>query len=374
MEPIRVMIVDDSAVYRGVMRQALAQGGEVQVVASATNGENALQELERCQVDVVLLDLEMPVMDGLTAIPRIQARAPLAKIVVASAYTSHGSERAVRALTSGAADCIQKPSTLGSGVSLEDYGRQLLAKVRQFARRPTAPAPAPAPLSIPPLLEATPEILVIGASTGGPNALSALFRLLPKKIPFPVLVVQHMPPGFTRMLAQRLQADCSIPCVEATHGQPIVPGTIYIAPGDHHMVIEGSTPNCTLKLTQDPPENFCRPAVDPLFRSAARVFGRGAAHWGFRVPVVASLAGLDAFGTIGRKIDGGRDVVAHAAGHARVRPPAPHEGAGDLDARGSAGGALHARTFRVLLLRRFFFPFSRGGPPSSRRSRFVPTR
>ncbi len=276
MEPIRVMIVDDSAVYRGVMRQALAQGGEVQVVASATNGENALQELERCQVDVVLLDLEMPVMDGLTAIPRIQARAPLAKIVVASAYTSHGSERAVRALTSGAADCIQKPSTLGSGVSLEDYGRQLLAKVRQFARKPTAPAPAPAPLSIPPLLEATPEILVIGASTGGPNALSALFRLLPKKIPFPVLVVQHMPPGFTRMLAQRLQADCSIPCVEATHGQPIVPGTIYIAPGDHHMVIEGSTPNCTLKLTQDPPENFCRPAVDPLFRSAARVFGRGA--------------------------------------------------------------------------------------------------
>lgn len=280
-EPIRVMIVDDSAVYRGVMRQALAKDSGIEIVASATNGQTALEEIGQREVDVVLLDLEMPVMDGLTAIPKIHARRPNARIVVASAFTAQGSERAVQALTSGASDCVQKPTTLGGGISLEDYGKQLLAKVRQFAPpekpRSTALKATPlAPTCVQPFHEGVPDVLVIGSSTGGPNALAAFFKQLPKVIPFPIVLVQHMPPGFTRMLAQRIQADCGIPCVEVTEERPLVPGTIHLAPGDHHLVISGSAGAPVLRLNQDPPENFCRPAVDPLFRSAAKVFGKGA--------------------------------------------------------------------------------------------------
>ncbi len=277
------MIVDDSAVYRGVMRQALSRDSAISIVASATNGQNALDELAGRDVDVILLDLEMPVMDGLTAIPRMLARKPQTRIVVASAFTSQGSERAVRALTSGASDCVQKPTSLGGGLSLDEYGRQLLSKVRQFAPReqsreqnPRSPAPVTPPLSAPfhaPFHEATPRVLTIGSSTGGPNALTAFFKKLPKDIPFPIVVVQHMPPTFTRMLAERIEADCGIRCIEVTAESALTPGTIHIAPGDHHLLITGSPGHPRLVLNQDPPENFCRPAVDPLFRSAARVFG-----------------------------------------------------------------------------------------------------
>ncbi|MFN7684721.1 MAG: chemotaxis-specific protein-glutamate methyltransferase CheB [Oligoflexia bacterium] len=277
-QSIRVMIVDDSAVYRGVMRQALAKDSSIQIVASATNGQNAIDELSKWDVDVVLLDLEMPVMDGLTAIPRIHAKRPHARIVVASAFTAQGSERAVQALTSGASDCVQKPTTLGQGLSIEEYGKQLVAKVKQFARpgqgmAPTLPV-TPAVMQTP-FHDGMPELLVIGSSTGGPNALTAFFKALPKKLPFPVALVQHMPPGFTQMLAQRLQADCGIPCVEATNEQPLRPGVIHVAPGDKHLVIVGSQSSPVLRLTLDAPENFCRPAVDPLFRSAAKVYGPG---------------------------------------------------------------------------------------------------
>jgi two-component system chemotaxis response regulator CheB len=279
-EPIRVMIVDDSAVYRGVMRQALAKDSGIEIVASATNGQTALDEIGNREVDVVLLDLEMPVMDGLTAIPKIHARRPKARIVVASAFTAQGSERAVQALTSGASDCVQKPSTLGGGLSLDEYGKQLLSKVRQFApldkvRAVERQLPQTTRPVAQPFHESTPDILVIGSSTGGPNALAAFFKQLPKGFPFPIVLVQHMPPGFTRMLAQRIEADCGIPCTEVTDESPLAPGRIYLAPGDHHLIVSGSAGAPTLKLNQDPPENFCRPAVDPLFRSAAKVFGKG---------------------------------------------------------------------------------------------------
>jgi two-component system, chemotaxis family, protein-glutamate methylesterase/glutaminase len=275
---IRVMIVDDSAVYRGVMRQALEKDASIEIVASATNGKNAIDEISRCEVDVVLMDLEMPVMDGLTAIPQIQQKRPETRIIVASAFTALGSERAVKALTTGASDCIQKPTTLGVGLSLEDYGKQLVAKVKQFSR--TTRKPLPTPTLKPPSVEApfherTPELLVIGSSTGGPNALSAFFKVLPKRPPFPIVVVQHMPPGFTKMLAERIQADCGIACVEVTGVMPLESGRIHIAPGDHHLVVTGSPSQPLLKLNMDPPENFCRPAVDPLFRSAAKTYGSG---------------------------------------------------------------------------------------------------
>jgi two-component system chemotaxis response regulator CheB len=279
---IRVMIVDDSAVYRGVMRQALAHDATISIVASATNGQNALDELKAREVDVILLDLEMPVMDGLTAIPQMLARKPETRIVVASAFTAQGSERAVQALTSGASDCVQKPSSLGGGLSLEEYGKQLLTKVRQFApvdpaqrsrRESSRLAPRTTVPSVTAFHEGEPGVLVIGSSTGGPNALTAFFKQLPKTLPFPIVVVQHMPPNFTRMLAQRIEADCGIRCVEVTAESALTPGVIHIAPGDHHLVITGSVGQPKLALNQDPPENFCRPAVDPLFRSAARVFG-----------------------------------------------------------------------------------------------------
>jgi len=277
-ERMRVMVVDDSLVARGMIRNALLSAPEVELVATAANGRLALEVLARQEADIILLDLEMPEMDGLSAIPRIRALSPASRIIISSAFTPEGSERAVQALTAGASDVIQKPTTLGAGFSIEQYGSELLTKVRQLGRvaEPPAPGRASAGLTRPtPLVEVAPTALAVGSSTGGPNALVALFRALPRPLPFPVYVVQHMPPEFTAMLARRIEADCGHRCKEASDGEPAQKGTIYVAPGNQHMVLEGSPSKPVIRLTQDAPENFCRPAVDPLFRSVAGIYGTG---------------------------------------------------------------------------------------------------
>lgn len=276
-QKIRVMIVDDSLVARGLVRNALAPDPQIEIVAAVSNGKLALETLAKQEVDVVLLDLEMPEMDGIAAIPRIRALRPAARIVISSAFTPEGSKRAVEALTAGASECIQKPTTLGQGFSVEEYGRQLQAKVRQLGQAaaivPSRARSTLASLRVAPPTAATPSVLAVGSSTGGPNALASFFRRLTRPLPVPVFVVQHMPPSFTRMLAQRIQDDSGHISREATDGELAKPGTIYIAPGDRHLVLESAGPGIVLRLTQDPPENFCRPAVDPLFRAVARIYG-----------------------------------------------------------------------------------------------------
>ena len=273
---IRVMVVDDSAVVRGLLRRLLDQQADLEVVATASNGEMALAALRRHPADVVLLDIEMPVLDGLSAVPLIVREFPQVRIIMVSTLTHRGADATLRALSLGAADYVSKPTTMMGGKGLDRIAADLLAKIRALGdRRPRAPADRAYALHPQPAFALPPRILVIGASTGGPNALEEMLSALPSAFSLPILIVQHMPPLFTSMLAQRLAVDTGRTSQEAVDGQPIEPGWIYVAPGDHHMVVRTSGVNRILRLNQDPPENFSRPSVDPLFRTAAQEYGAG---------------------------------------------------------------------------------------------------
>ena len=280
---IRVMVVDDSAVVRGLITRHLNVEAGIEVVASAANGELALAELSRRDVDVVVLDIEMPVMDGLTALREIVARHPGVRVVMASTLTRRNAEISMKALHLGASDYVAKPETGLAGA--EQFRQELAAKVRAIAARrpatvsgaPTRSAPVvaapPAPARPP---RTRPGVILIGASTGGPPALLRLFAAIRGAVEQPILLTQHMPATFTALLAEQLARIGDRPCAEARDGERIKPGHCYVAPGGWHMTVarDGAMP--VLRLNQDPPENFCRPAVDPLFRTAAQVFGTGA--------------------------------------------------------------------------------------------------
>lgn len=280
---IRVMVVDDSAVVRGLITRHLNAEAGIEVIASAANGELALAELSRREVDVVVLDIEMPVMDGLTALREIVARHPGVRVVMASTLTRRNAEISMKALHLGASDYVAKPETGLAGA--EQFRRELAAKVRAIAvRRPATASGAPtraAPVVAAPPAPARPPrtrpgVILIGASTGGPPALLRLFAAIRGAVEQPILLTQHMPATFTALLAEQLARIGDRPCAEARDGDRIRPGHCYVAPGGWHMTVarDGAMP--VLRLNQDPPENFCRPAVDPLFRTAAQVFGTGA--------------------------------------------------------------------------------------------------
>lgn len=283
---VRVLVVDDSAVVRGLIGRNLAAAPGIEVVGSAANGELALAELARKPTDVVVLDIEMPVMDGLTALSHITAKYPLIRVIMASTLTLRNAEISLKALQLGAADYVAKPeSGLGSA---EAFQRELIAKVQALgARRAPRPPAGPAKTSAPQSLAVAsrtlhwpsakkPSIIAIGASTGGPPALQTLFAALKGAVDQPILLTQHMPQTFTALLAEQLGRTGDRPCAEGRDGEPIRPGHCYVAPGGWHMVVdrEGMTP--TIRLNQDPPENYCRPAVDPMLRSVAKVYGSGA--------------------------------------------------------------------------------------------------
>jgi len=333
---VRVMVVDDSAVVRGLISRQLNGETGMGVVATAANGELALAELARREVDVVVLDIEMPVMDGLTALSEIVARYPAVRVVMASTLTRRNAEISMKALHLGASDYVAKPET-GLGAA-EQFQQELAAKIRALApRRPaaitraaivTAPVRAvPAALARPP--RTRPSVILIGASTGGPPALLKLFAALRGAVEQPILLTQHMPPTFTALLAEQLTRAGQRPCAEARDGDRIKPGHCYIAPGGWHMTVarEGAMP--TLRLNQDPPENFCRPAVDPLFRTAARVFGSGA--------LGVILTGMGSDGAQGC------EALARAGGHFIVQDEASSVVwgmPGAAAATGLAGGVL----------------------------------
>ena len=285
----RVMVVDDSAVIRGFMIRALESDGDVKVVESVGDGEQALKAIVRSPVDVVILDIEMPVMDGLTALPKLLKAKPGVKIIMASTLTRQNAAVSFQALAKGAADYIPKPTSTREMHASDNFRRDLLAKIKALAgkgatgraaKSPTA-APkkksslygdAPIVLRKPPMFQ--PSVVGIGSSTGGPQALFAVFRGLSTKPRLPILITQHMPPTFTTILAEHIQRVAGIPCVEAKDKMRPEPGHAYLAPGDYHMVVERNDDDVLLiRINQDAPENFCRPAVDPMFRSLAKVFG-----------------------------------------------------------------------------------------------------
>ena len=279
---LRVMLCDDSLVVRGALARILEADPAIAVVARVGDGRAALKVMETAppqeRPQVILLDLEMPVMDGMTALPLLLKCEPRPVVIVASALTQRGAATTMAAMRAGAPDYIPKPTTSGGMGGLADpaFHAELLAKVKGWARMASrAPVSAAPRAPAGPVLKVPPRLIAIGSSTGGPQALAAFVRRLPRRLPVPVVVVQHMPAGFTAMLAQHLDALGGPRCKEAEEGDVLQPAQLYVAPGDRHMLLRKLGSGApTVTLTTDPPENFCRPAVDPMLRSLAPLYGR----------------------------------------------------------------------------------------------------
>jgi two-component system chemotaxis response regulator CheB len=278
MEKIRVLVVDDSLVVRRVVTEELAAQADIEVVGQAANGRIALERAAELRPDLIILDIEMPEMDGLTALSHLHERHPKIPVIMFSSHTELGAAATLEALSRGASDFFAKPGGAGGvEASRQIIRSELVPAIRALRLRkltaraelvPTKP-PAPRPTSTASRI----DLVAIGASTGGPNALAELFAALPADFPVPIVVVQHMPPMFTQMLAERLTKNSKIRTVEAKTGMELEPGKAWIAPGDHHLVVVRDAGGTRTKVHQDSPENACRPAVDPLFRSVASVCG-----------------------------------------------------------------------------------------------------
>lgn len=306
---IRVMLVDDSAVVRGFLVRILESDSTLEIAATCSNGQTAVIQIARCKPDVVILDIEMPVMDGLTALPKLRAADPGARIIMASTLTQRNAEISMEALQRGATDYIPKPVARDLSSS-ENFRRDLLGKIAALGRRAetdassaTAATRSPSRRTAPPAFPIRTtaardaRILAIGSSTGGPQALLTLLKNLPREIDAPIVIAQHMPATFTTVLAQHLARASGRPSSEAVSGAHILPGHIYLAPGDFHFEIGRNGTSLVARLNQAPQENFCRPSVNPLFRSVAKNFGAQSA--------CVMLTGMGSDG-----LDGTREIAA----------------------------------------------------------------
>lgn len=306
-DPVRVLIVDDSAVIRGFVSRALSELPTVAIVGSVADGQSGVNFVKRELVDIVILDIEMPIMDGLTALPQIVATAPQARVIMSSTLTLQGAEVSIKAMSLGAADYVSKPTSTREQDATAEWKRDLLEKImvlgtaawreRQRLGKtgplPAGATPRPAPavagavagtapvtgksrlyeggtVSLRPLNPSMPDVLAIGSSTGGPNALFAVLPHL-KGLKQPIVITQHMPKTFTTILADHITKQTGLPCEEAKTGSVLTPGKALLAPGDYHMLFEKGASGITVRLDQGPPENFCRPAVDPMLRSLMSV-------------------------------------------------------------------------------------------------------
>jgi two-component system, chemotaxis family, protein-glutamate methylesterase/glutaminase len=286
MTKIRVLIVDDSVVIRRLVGDLLSSDPVLEVVGAAANGRIALEKIPQVNPDVVTLDVEMPEMDGLQTLKAIRKSYPRLPVIMFSTATERGATVTLEALAAGASDYVTKPSNVGGVTAAMARIREaLIPKIKALSGRsdivrPKLPAPiagaAKSPLTNPvQRCNRRVEIVAIGVSTGGPNALAEVLPAMPADFPVPIVIVQHMPPIFTRLLAERLNVRSKIAVVECAGEDELKPGKAWIAPGDYHMVLEKSRSGSRLKLQQEPPENSCRPAVDVLFRSAAEIYGAG---------------------------------------------------------------------------------------------------
>lgn len=277
---IRVLIVDDSLVIRHLVMKALGDDPAIEIVGAEANGALALARMVELKPDVVTLDIEMPVMDGLETLRHIRRSHPKVRTIMFSTLTSRGGSVTLEALAAGADDYVAKAANAGSlDKSLASLRLELIPKIKQFfalpaasiqqvSRKPIAiPANAKRPANF------KPQVVAIGVSTGGPQALAEVIPKLPATFSLPVLIVQHMPAMFTRLLAERLDRLSSIQVVEAEDGLEIRPGMVVVARGDYHLRLRRSGTGVTAKLDQAAPENSCRPSVDVMFRSVAEVYG-----------------------------------------------------------------------------------------------------
>lgn len=278
--PIRVMIVDDSSVARGFLARFLEADAGISVVSAVADGQQALQALALAQPDVIILDLEMPVMDGLTALPQIVKKSPGTQVIVASTLTHENAALAMKCLTLGAADCLGKPQS--QDMAFADVFKQdlvnrvkLLGQVARGKPLPEQKKSEPVPPPAPQMLRTArhifkPEAIAIASSTGGPAALLSFFRGLEGvALPQPVFVTQHMPPIFTQLLADNIAIGARLPCREAQEGEEVKGGVIYIAPGNYHMTVAQDGVLKRIRLNREPPVNFCRPSADPMLESLA---------------------------------------------------------------------------------------------------------
>jgi len=340
-DPYRVMLVDDSAVIRGLFARTLESDPEIEIVASVSDGLMAVNTLEKNlgKIEVVVLDIEMPRMDGLTALPKLIGADRDIAVVMASTLTERNADISLRALALGAKDYIPKPSSTRELSGADAFKRELTAKVKAFgsnrrvkrgerlpgkrlfsAERRAAPtttagataAPVAAPvaaapgaaISLRPVGRDAPQVIAIGSSTGGPQALFKFLGDLPKTLRLPILLTQHMPPTFTTILAEHIKRSTGWDCVEATDGMPVVAGRVHLARGDHHMRVSGTPAGAVIKLDQGPPENFCRPAVDPMLRSIVDVWG------GRALAVILTGMGHDGQKGCSGLVEAGGTVVA----------------------------------------------------------------
>lgn len=293
---LRVLVVDDAVIVRRLVAQALARDPEIEVAGTASDGDIALTQLAKVPVDIVTLDIDMPHMNGMATLKEIRSRWPELPVVIFTGMPEPGPAE-LEALALGASDVVQKLPHEGNMLNALEWVQERLAprlkqvvaacQARPAARPATAPARKPVaaepaapegPIVLRPRPAGRgtrPQVLLVGSSTGGPNALELFFARLPADFPLPMVVVQHMPAGFTRLLAQRLTSRTPFPAAEGEAGAALAPGRIWIAPGDRHLVVRQSGPGVILQTNREPPENSCRPAVDVLFRSAAGVYGAG---------------------------------------------------------------------------------------------------
>lgn len=307
---IKVLIVDDSLIVRRMMERWLNDQPDLDIVGYAINGQEGVAKTKSLQPDVVVLDIEMPILDGLSALPQIlQAHRPV-RVVMASTLTTRNGEATLKALSLGASDFIPKPEA-NALAAASDYRREIVEKVRALGqtaiRRESAASPWSSARSSQTAARANtlapttrvglrPDALFVGASTGGPQALRDVFFQLRGKVKVPVFVVQHMPATFTKVLANNIDQFWDAGCQEANDGEPAKPGRIYIAPGGKHMLVRKERGALVTSLNQNPPVKYCRPAVDPLFTSAAKACGDRA--------LCVVLTGMGSDGA-----DGARDVV-----------------------------------------------------------------
>lgn len=278
----RVLLVDDAVVVRKALSQAIERDPDLEVAATAVNGRIALTKFAALKPDIVLLDIEMPEMDGLETVRELRKIDTRVPIIMFSTLTERGADITLEALALGATDYVTKPSNVNAGATFEAITGELIPKIRALCRLrggrvnllpESKVALPPVTIASPSRLVVAAQIVVIGVSTGGPDALARMLPSLPADFPVPLLITQHMPPIFTSMLAARLTAKSVLPVRECVDGEPVVPGCALIAPGDFHMIVQKDRGVVRVCTHQGPRENFCRPSVDVLFRSIADVYG-----------------------------------------------------------------------------------------------------
>jgi two-component system, chemotaxis family, protein-glutamate methylesterase/glutaminase len=337
MTPFRILVVEDSVVMRKLLCDILSADPKLEVVGTACDGKVALAKFAQLHPDLITLDIEMPVMNGLEALVEIRKVDPNIPVLIFSMLTERGASATIEALSLGASDYVTKPTGVGSqSDATESIRSDLVAKIKTLCarsvRKPPSPVGSvppfpPALVRAPTLVRPRIDIVTIGSSTGGPSALVQVLSRIPEDFPVPIVVVQHMPPIFTRRLAERLAAYSKIQVQEGSEGVALRPGQAWIAPGNFHMTVKRSKRDFHLELNQTPPENSCRPAVDVLFRSVAEAYSANV--------LAVVMTGMGADGMAGARSvrqAGGEVIIQDEASSVVWGMPGAVHAAGQADA------------------------------------------